>query len=458
MFFGVPTGTYTLHMDLDISDCGKLSQRPRDFIYKGYDIGQFDNPNKFKAEKEISSLPQIFTQDLVIDVKPFWGDSSESNRIGITREDINISYKFEPTCVFIGSIVSDNKDEGVSKKCVPSQKMGSMKDMVTGSGRIEIIRKTPYNTIEELQIQGTQLINGNGVWCFQIPMNLDYVYTDEYGNMVPTDDVTKGIPTRCEVRFRISMDESGEEMAYYHRGKVLIPHNPHSKEEIDYEFGSRTKDTSFKSLMWNNVYSIKSFIPRFQKSRMRNSEKFSGIKSVNMHGNNNPMPYNNLRIKIPFMYTLMCEIIKFVIMAIGTFNLIKQTIMRVLKLFCDITIHNPSEIDDFFIDEKNPDILKVVTFKYNDDEVQKIFEIPKKYVCDNFEEIYKDELEKQIFINKVNFYSNEIQNYQNDINKFTYEYNNKVNYCKNKIERFKKQYFDLTGTTWKDPKEIDNGK
>ena len=28
MFFGIPTGTYNLHMDLDISDCGKLSQRP----------------------------------------------------------------------------------------------------------------------------------------------------------------------------------------------------------------------------------------------------------------------------------------------------------------------------------------------------------------------------------------------------------------------------------------------
>jgi hypothetical protein len=137
---------------------------------------------------------------------------------------------------------------------------------------------------------------------------------------------------------------------------------------------------------------------------------------------------------------------------------IQETIMRVLKLFCDVIIHNPSEIDDFFTDEKNPDILKVVTFKYNDDEVQKIFEIPKKYVCDNFEEIYKDELEKQIFINKVNFYSNEIQRYQNDINEFTHEYNNKVNYCKSEIEKIKKQYLDLTRTAWKDPKEIDNGK
>ena len=33
---GVPVGAHTLHMDLDLSDCGILSQKPRDFVYKGY--------------------------------------------------------------------------------------------------------------------------------------------------------------------------------------------------------------------------------------------------------------------------------------------------------------------------------------------------------------------------------------------------------------------------------------
>lgn len=328
MFFGVPIGTYNLHMDLDISDCGKLSQRPRDFVYKGYNLEQFENPNQFKTDTELSALPQIFSQDTTIEVKPFWGDEKEGTNIGITREDINVQYKFEPTCVFMGSIVSDTPNDGINKRCVPTNRMGDMREMVTGSGTIEIIRKTVNHTVEELQIKGKQLINGNGVWCFQIPMNLDYITTDEYGNTVPTDNPDKGIPTRCEVRFRMSMDETQAESLQYKRGKVLVPNNPNTFLETDYEFGSDTKDESFKSLMWNGVYSVKSFIPRFQKSTNVRTNKFTGIKNVNIHGSNNPMPYNNIRIKIPFMFWLMCNVVKLFIRIIQIINHIKVGLMN----------------------------------------------------------------------------------------------------------------------------------
>ena len=330
MFFGIPTGSYTLHMDLDISDCGKLSQRPRDFIYKGYTMEQFENPNQFKVDTEFATLPQIFSQDTTIDVKPFWGDSKEGTQIGITRKDIDVTFKFEPTCVFMGSIITDNSNEGISKKCVPSDRMGEMGSMVTGPGTIEIIRKNIDNTISELQIKGTQLIDGNGVWCFQIPMNLDYVMTDEYGNTVPTDNPEKGIPTRCEVRFRLSLDEANPDAVSYNRGKILVPHNPRTQSELDYNFGSRTKDSSFKSLMWNNVYTIKSFIPRFQKARNIKTDKFTGIKKVNMHRNNNPMPYNNIRIKIPFMFWFLCNITKLFVRIIQIINILKKSLMSVL--------------------------------------------------------------------------------------------------------------------------------
>lgn len=328
MFYGVPTGTYTLHMDLDLSDCGKLSQRPRDFVYKGYNLDQFENPNQFKEDTELAMLPQIFTQDVTVNVKPFWGDEKEGTEIGITREDINVRYTFEPTCVFMGSIVSDTPNDGINKRCVPSNKMGDMREMVTGSGTIEIIRKTVNGTIEELQIKGKQLIDNNGVWCFQIPMNLDYITTDEYGNTVPTDNPDKGIPTRCEVRFRFSMDETEAETLMYKRGKMLVPNNPDKYDDTDYEFGSKTKDESFKSLMWNGVYSVKSFIPRFQKSVDVNVNKFTGIKNVNIHGGNNPMPYNNIRIKIPFMFWLMCNIIKLFIRIIKVINNLKVGLMN----------------------------------------------------------------------------------------------------------------------------------
>ena len=338
MFFGIPTGTYTLHMDLDISDCGKLSQRPRDFVYKGYTIEQFENANQFKVDTELSSLPQIFTQDVTVDVKPFWGDSNEKVQIGISRQDIDVAFKFEPTCVFMGSIVTDNHTVGISTKCVPAKRMGDMNALTTGQGRIEIIRKKIDNTIEELQIKGTQLIDGNGVWCFQIPMNLDYVMTDEYGNTVPTDNPEKGIPTRCEVRFRLSLDEESVDSLRYHRGKVLVPHNPQNEREVDYHFGSRTMDSSFKSLMWNNVYTIKSFIPRFQKSSFTLSDKFTGIKKVNIHGSNNPMPYNNIRIEMPFMFRLICALVKMIVRIIGYINLFKRGVMAVVGNLADITL------------------------------------------------------------------------------------------------------------------------
>lgn len=330
MFFGVPTGSYTLHMDLDISDCGKLSQRPRDFIYKGYTIEQFENPNQFKTDTELSTLSQLFTQDTTIDVKPFWGDEKEGTIIGITRKDIDIAFKFEPTCVFMGSVVTDTANEGVSVKCVPSNRMGEMSELVTGAGRIEIIRKNIDNTVSELQIKGTQLVNGNGVWCFQIPMNLDYMMTDEYGNIVPTDNPEKGIPTRCEVRFRLSLDEPNPDSVSYYRSKVLIPHNPETENDVDYNFGSKTKDESFRSLMWNNVYTIKSFIPRIQQSRNIKSDKFTGIKKVNFHGHNNPMPYNNIRIRIPFMFWFMCNVVKVIISIVKMINVLKKSLMSVI--------------------------------------------------------------------------------------------------------------------------------
>lgn len=327
LIMGVPVGTHTLHMDLDLSDCGILSQRPRDFVYKGYTVEQFENPNKFKSGTDYENLSQVFTQDRVVNVQPFWGNESLGETIGLTRADINISFEFQPTCVFIGSVVSDKSSDGITKKCMATENMGNMEEMTTGEGTIEMIRKTPNGSIEEFQIKGTQLIDSNGVWCYQIPMNLDYMMTDEYGNMVPTDDPSKGIPTRCSARFRISMQDNEENVDNFFRAKVLVPHNPQNllsgeHEEYDYEFGSNTRDDSFRDLFWNNVYTVKSYIPRFQKRRIRGwkDKRFTGIKSCNFSGTNNPIPYNNIRIKLPLMFTILCAIIKCFIFLTGIFN------------------------------------------------------------------------------------------------------------------------------------------
>ena len=327
MIVGVPTGNYTLHMDLDLSDCGILSQRPRDFVYMGYTIEQFENPNMFRAGTNYSSLSQIFTQDQNVYVQPFWGNESLGDTIGITRADIDVAFKFEPTCVFIGCVASDNSSQGISKKCIPTPHMGDMDELTTGEGTIEMIRKTYAGSVEEFQVKGTELINGDGIWCYQIPMNLDYMITDEYGNMVPTDNPDKGIPTRTRVRFRFSMQDMEKNFDNYFRPKILVPHNPASLngngyEDYDYEFGTNTKDSSFRDLFWNNVYTVKSYIPRFQKRKVGGwkEDKFTGIKHVQDFGKNNPMPYNNIRIKLPFMFKVMCIIIKIFIKVTAVIN------------------------------------------------------------------------------------------------------------------------------------------
>lgn len=326
MIFGIPTGSQTIHVDIDLSDIGILSQKPRDMFYKGYNVESFENANKFKYDTNLESLVQVISQDMTTEVIPFWGEESETS-IGITRCDIQIQYKFEPTCVFMGSVVSDTNSNGISKKCIPTQGMGSMEEIVTGSGTIEMIRKTPSGGVEEYQIKGNQLINGNGVWCYQIPMNLDYMMTDEFGNMVPTNHPEKGIPTRTRVRFRLSLDTFENDNENMARGKMLIPHNPNvygtkkeSFDETDYQFGTYTKECSYRDLFWNGVYSVKSYIPRIQKGSNWKNEKFTGFKRVNYYGDNNPIPYNNIRIKIPFMFTVMCILIKSFINLCGFIN------------------------------------------------------------------------------------------------------------------------------------------
>ena len=179
MIFGVPVGTQILHMDVDLSDIGDLlSQKPRDFIYKGYNVNQFENANMFKKDTNLDTLVQIFSQTESVNVHPFWGEVDEmgevdSTGVRITRKDINLNYKFEPTCVFLGSLVTDEKSNGITKRCIPTERMGKMDRLTTGEGTIEMIRKTPDGSVEEFSIMGNQLIDGNGTWCYQIPTSTE---------------------------------------------------------------------------------------------------------------------------------------------------------------------------------------------------------------------------------------------------------------------------------------------
>ena len=368
MIFGVPTGTQQLHVDIDLSDIGILSQKPRDFIYKGYNITQFDNASQFKESTNLNNLTQLFTQERGVYVYPFWGDD-DNGIAAITRCDIQIQYKFEPTCVFMGAIMSDNSSNSIGHKCQPSRWNGYNNQLVTGEGTIEMIRKTPDGLVEEFQIQGNKLIDGNGVFCYQIPMNLDYVGTDEYGNIVPTDSPSKGIPTRTQVRFRFSKDETGSEGFSRHTAKYLVPFNPEFEDDKeiptiksgeDFEngfiFGSATPDSCFRNMYWNKVYSVKNYIPRLQTSAKSTTKNYTGIKAANIVDNQNVIPFNKLKYYLHFNYMLVCIIFSIVTYIVTAVNALLSVLHFLIHEFCLPKLPLVGKICPFKI------LLKILTF------------------------------------------------------------------------------------------------
>ena len=190
MIFGVPTGTCQVHYDCDLSDIGLISQKPYDLINKGYNANLFKSPSEF-LDDDINSAVHILSRDKTIYVYPFWGDS-DKNKIGITRNDINLDYKFEPSCIFMGSSITDSQGNYIGTYGMPNGNCGRFAALTTSSGNIEIIRQTQEGYVEEIKENVTGIIDGTGVWCYAIPMNLDRIGTDEEGNIVAVNDPHKG--------------------------------------------------------------------------------------------------------------------------------------------------------------------------------------------------------------------------------------------------------------------------
>lgn len=347
MIFGVPVGNHVIHIDADISDIGIVSQRPYDSISQGSPIQLFDSPTKFKGGTNLDKLIQIKSTNGAVNVQPFWG-SVENCEIGISRIDLDLNYSITPSAIFMGGLFGDNDKNSVNKNCRPRRAMGKICEQNTSEGTIEMIRKTLDGRIEKIDIEGARLIDENGAWAYQIPMNLDYYVTNEFGELVLSEDPNKGIPTRANVRFKISMDNSGGEGRIRTKANYLIPHNPQigNPDEIDYEFGELTKDSSFRDLYWNKIYSVSNFISRYQKSKSINpvtDRNFVGLKDVDdCVGDKNPVPFNRVNTVFNPLFFIIClimKILEFVIYVINLFlitalNVIMEVINAILSVIC----------------------------------------------------------------------------------------------------------------------------
>jgi hypothetical protein len=344
MIFGVPIGAHLLHVDADISDIGIISQKPYDLIRDGATETSFDSANKFKSRERTPNPVQLKTVSPVgINVIPFWGDT-EQFEIGITRVDVDLKTDIVPSAIFMGSIISDNEKNSLNKNCRPRTDMGNLNDLVTGPGRIEMIRYNSIGGIERFDVNGGNVIDDNGIWAYQVPMNLDYVITSEDVRLIPSNDPSRGIPTRARVRFRVSMDTTGSESRLRTRAKFLIPHNPDNWNDSDYSFDTTTRDKHFVDFHWNKIYTVKNLITRTQRNTSVENRNFTGLKNLNDVTSFNPFPFNRLDNSFNPIFSLLCLILSIFSglvclinrVLIPLINVVLILINGILKIICKI--------------------------------------------------------------------------------------------------------------------------
>jgi len=233
MIFGIPLGSQTLILNLDLSDIGCFSLTPQDLINSGYSSQSQFNGNKFKSSTNLDELPQIISLVKQIDVRPFWGDE-ENCVLGILRQDFDLSKEInltiKPTSVFMGSIISTTDEDSIKTSCKPKNNTGNLCELISGPGQILAIRQTVQNDSSGRPIleiadlpEGGKIIDGDGSFVMQLPMNLEYILTDEFGNQVISNDPTIGIPTKGKYRFKFKWETDGGLEKEFQRGYFLVP-------------------------------------------------------------------------------------------------------------------------------------------------------------------------------------------------------------------------------------------
>jgi hypothetical protein len=316
MIMGVPIGFQTVVMDVDLSDIGEFSLTPQDLIRMGLATEGQVAGNRFKTSTDLNSLPQIINSVKQLDISPLWGEPDicdiAINRLDFDlRDDSNVD--IQPTAVFMGSIYSTPDKFRVRKKARPKDNMGNLCSLQSGPGQILVIRQTIQQDdtgkpiLEEFKLeQSGNIIDGDGVWLTELPMNLDYIITNEFGERVISNDPTLGIPTKSKYRFKIKWQQPPS-LTDVKRPYFLVPNikeygwtntgtDPNlasdylTNEELagSYYFGldwtgyTNTQaaincEDTFYEFEFNRVYTVSGFIDQF-KNGFRG--RFIGIKEI----------------------------------------------------------------------------------------------------------------------------------------------------------------------------------
>jgi hypothetical protein len=231
MIWGVPVGIQKIHVDIDLSDIGCFSLRPYDFIKRGKGPESFERYYKFKSSSDIDGLPQIVRFDKTIEVFPFWGNV-DLCELGITRTDFDLSdrgIRIEPISLILTSTITDDNGDAVKRSGVIRMNTGYKCNLQTTQGKVTGVRYTGKKVYgsdgvtlyPELEyFYPSETIDEDGSAMVVLPMNMEYVYTNEFGEQEITNDPNKGIPTTTTARFKFSLDGNNEKTG---TANYLIP-------------------------------------------------------------------------------------------------------------------------------------------------------------------------------------------------------------------------------------------
>jgi hypothetical protein len=330
MIMGAPLGGQTLFMDVDLSDIGEFSLTPQDLIRMGLATEAQVAGNQFNTSTDLNSLPQIVNIQQTVDVAPLWGDPAIC-QIAVSRADFdlrdNANINIQPTSVFMGSIFSSPDNVALQstlpfpftrRVCRPKEALGNLCDLISGPGQILSIRQTinqdadgnPILEVHQLEQSGN-IIDGNGVWLTELPMNLDYYITNEFGEKVISYDPTIGIPTKAKYRFKVKWQQPETLTQTTRRAYFLVPNvreygwtgSTYELDPINYPTGTvqskELKGSYYFGLDWsgytnstsaincedtfyefdfNRVYTVSGLIDEFKNGENRG--RFVGIKEI----------------------------------------------------------------------------------------------------------------------------------------------------------------------------------
>jgi hypothetical protein len=233
MIMGAPLGSQTVVMDVDLSDIGEFSLTPQDLIRMGLATEGQVAGNRFRTSTDLNSLPQIISLTKDIEVSPLWGDPAIC-QIAVSRLDFDLrddaNVDIQPTSVFMGSMFSTSDAYRLRANGRPKDDMGNLCSLTTSPGQILAIRQTiqqdsdgnPVLEVYELE-QAGNIIDGSGTWLTELPMNLDYYITNEFGEKVLSYDPTVGVPTKAKYRFKVKWTQPNDLTLQTRRPYYLVP-------------------------------------------------------------------------------------------------------------------------------------------------------------------------------------------------------------------------------------------